>query len=213
MNDSVHLPCPSLIFCLAVCSLLSRLLQSPADTVQLSLSTLSFIMPWSTNKNHIHLGSTSGHPHTHSYIFFLRLSVRWHSSRLHILVIVSDGCCHEHSRADSSWGRLKPRMGLQSRLLLSLCFPRSHHTVFHTPTLIYILSTADKGSILSTSSSLLFLLSFLWWPFSRVVRWYLWSNTISLAICVHSLDMSLAHFHIVVFVSWYWVEFLAYLGY
>lgn len=168
MNDSVHLPCPSLIFCLAVCSLLSRLLQSPADTVQLSLSTLGFIMPWSTNKNHIHLGSTSGHPHTHSYIFFLRLSVRWHSSRLHILVIVSDGCCREHSRADSSWGRLKPRMGLQSRLLLSLCFPRSHHTVFHTPTLIHILSTADKSSILSTSSSLLFLLSFLWWPFSRV---------------------------------------------
>lgn len=176
---------------LAVCSLLRRLLQAPADAAQLSLSPpcrhLGFIMPWSTNKNHIHLGRTSGHPHPHSYIFFLRLSVRWHSSCLHILVMVSDGCCREHSRADNSLG-LIPRMGLQSRLLLSLHFPRSHHTVFHTPTLIYILSTEDKGSILSTSSSLLFLLWFLWWPFSQVWDdicgliqfpwWFLVSNTV-----------------------------------
>lgn len=77
---------------------------------------------------------------------------------------------------------LIPRV-CESTSLLALRFPRSHRTVSHKPTLIYIFINCRQGfyslHILITT---IFVVIFMMAIFTGV-RWYLWSNTISLMIC------------------------------
>lgn len=145
---------------------------------------LGFIRPWSTHKNHIYLGSTSGHSHTHTTTFssFGCLWVDTRVASISWLLWMMDAAVNAVVQitrcvAFISLG-LTPRV-CESTSLLALCFPRSHRTVSHKPTLTYIFINCQQGFY-----SLHILITTIFVVIFTGVRWYLWSNIISLILYI-----------------------------
>lgn len=157
MNCVVHLRLYFLTYLLSGFLFIteSRLLQSPADTVQLSLfhSVTTSALLWSDQQIKIlYTYAVQQDIHTRTATFSLSIyllsdtrvvSISW------LLWMMNAAVNTAVQITSEVWFSfpldLYPGMGLLEHMLLVSHFLRSHHTVFHKPTLIYIFIYCRQG--------------------------------------------------------------------